>query len=140
MYQVGNTNTYQPVNVLQIAAANGYPGAVNPIVQDILGKENGAIRYGYLTPINGNFNEQTLNWLDPRRTYDYYPTTRLDYYVTPSLQLTGTWSIQHQWVPGQHNWPSPDAPLQSPFRRGGYYIWSGAVGVSPTATSPLLRN
>jgi Carboxypeptidase regulatory-like domain len=139
MYQVGNTGTYQPINVLQIAAANGYPTATNPVINDILGKQKTAQGFGYFTPINNNFNEQTLNWLDPRRQYDQYPTTRLDYYATPNIQLTGTWTIQHQWVPGQHNWPGPDAPLQSPFRRGGYYIWSAAMNwtISPRTFNEL---
>jgi hypothetical protein len=124
---------------LQIAAANGYPTTINPVIADILGKQKTAQQSGYFTPINNNNNAQTLNWLDPRRTYDQYPTTRLDYYVTPNIQLTGTWTIQHQWVPGQHNWPGPDAPLQSPFRRGGYYIWSGAMNwtISPRTFNEL---
>jgi hypothetical protein len=138
-YQVGNTGTYQPINLLQIAAANGYPGALNPVISDMLGKQSNAAKYGYFTPINNNPNVQVLNWLDPRRTYDQYPTTRLDYYVTPNIQLTGTWTIQHQWVPGQHNWPGPDAPLQSPFRRGGYYIWSTGMNwtLSPRTFNEL---
>jgi hypothetical protein len=133
MYQVGNTGTYQPANVLAIAAANGYTTTVNPVTADILAKQAKASQSGFFTPINNNFNEQTLNWLDPRRQYDQFPTTRLDYYATPNIQFTGTWTINHEWVPGQHNWPGPDAPLQSPFRRGGYYIWSGAMNwtISP---------
>ena len=132
-YQVGNTGNYQQINVLTIAAANGYPTAINPVMADMLGKQANASKSGYFTPINNNFNEQTLNWLDPRRQYNQFPTTRLDYYAKPTIQFTGTWTIQHQWVPGQHNWPGPDAPLQSPFRRGGYYIWSGAMNwtISP---------
>ena len=132
-YQVGSTGAYKPINVLQIAAANGYSSTPNPVMTDMLGKQAKAISSGFLTPINNNFNQQTLNWLDPRRIYDQYPTTRLDYYVTPKIQLTGTWSIQHQWNPGQHNWPGADVPLQSPKRLGGYYLWSGAMNwtISP---------
>jgi hypothetical protein len=138
-YQVGNTGNYLPINVLQIAGANGYPTAINPVISDMLAKQKAAQQYGYFTPLNNNFNERTLNWLDPRRQYDQFPTTRLDYYVSPNIQLTGTWTIQHQWVPGQHNWPGPDAPLQSPFRRGGYYIWSTGLNwtISPRTFNEL---
>src|SRR5439155_20815509 len=62
-YQVGNTGTYLPVNVFSLAAANGYPAAANAVMADMLGKQTKAIQYGYLTPINNNFNQQTLNWL-----------------------------------------------------------------------------
>src|SRR5207302_953232 len=55
------------------------------------------------------------------------------------IQLTGTWNLQHEWYRGNHSWPGPDVPLQSPFRRGGYYVWSWAMNwtMSPRTFNEL---
>ena len=88
------------VNVLTIAAQNGFSTALDPAVQQTLGKQNAALSGGYTLPIVNNFNQQTLNWQDSNNLFQYYPTTRLDYYLTPSIQLTGTWNLYHSWQAG----------------------------------------
>src|SRR5262245_46239752 len=50
-YQIGNTGRYQPVNVFDVAAQNGYPTSMNPVMADILGSQSKSIQLGYLTPI-----------------------------------------------------------------------------------------
>src|SRR6185312_8868192 len=63
----------------------------------------------------------------------YYPTTRLDYYITPKEQLTVGWNLEHSWQPGY-------ALLQggnrvNPFRIGGYFVWNVALQSTINATT-----
>ncbi|MCX6629430.1 MAG: TonB-dependent receptor [Candidatus Solibacter sp.] len=123
------------VNVLTIAAQNGFSTALDPAVQQTLGKQNTALGGGYTLPIVNNFNQQSLNWQDSNNLFQYYPTTRLDYYLKPGIQLTGTWNLYHSWQAGTRTWPIADFPKQNPFRIGGYFTYSGAVNwtVNPRA-------
>ncbi len=131
-YAIAGTSNFGTVNVLQLAAANGYSNTLNPITQGVLSREAASASKGYFTPINGNYNTQTLNWVQPSNTNQYFPTTRLDYYIRPNLMLTGTWNLEHSWFPGQSDWAG--GPLQNPFRIGGYFVWSVGLNwtIAPT--------
>jgi hypothetical protein len=133
-YRLANGQTAN-VNVLTIAAQNGFTTSLDPAVADTLAKQNQALANGYLTPINGNYNQQTLNWAENNNLYQYYPTTRLDYYLKPGLQITGTWNLYHSWQPGVRAFPLDGTPKQNPFRIGGYFTYSAGVNwtVSPHA-------
>ena len=96
-------------------------------MQYIVSQQQGAVANGYLLPITNNLNLSQLNWNEANNLYQYYPTTRFDYYVTPSLQLTGTWNLQHSWQPGTRVFPITGAQRSNPFRIGGYFTYSGAV-------------
>jgi hypothetical protein len=124
-YAIAGTANFGTVNVLQVAAANGYTAALNPVTQNVLTREAQSASAGYFTPVNGSYNTQLLNWIQPSNTNQYFPTTRLDYYINQNLQFTGTWNLEHSWFPGQHDWPT--SPLQSPFRIGGYFVWSAGL-------------
>jgi hypothetical protein len=123
------------VNVLSIAAANGFSTALDPAVADTISKQASAGANGYYTPIVNNPNQQTLNWAEDNNLYQYFPTTRLDYYLKPTIQITGTWNLRHSWQPGVRRFPIEGAPKQNPFRVGGYFTYSTAVNwtVSPHA-------
>lgn len=133
-YRLANGQTASQ-NVLTIAAQNGFSTSLDPAVSQTLGKQNQALGNGYATPINGNYNQQTLNWAENNNLNQYYPTTRLDYYLKPSLQITGTWNLYHSWQPGVRRFPLEGEPKQNPFRIGGYFTYSAAVNwtVSPHA-------
>jgi hypothetical protein len=124
-YPIAGTANFGTVNVLQVAAANGYPAALNPVTQSILTREAQSASAGYVTPINGNYDTQTLNWVQANNNNYYFPTTRLDYYINQNLQFTGTWNLEHRWFPGLRDWPT--SPLQNPFRIGGYFVWSAGL-------------
>ncbi len=126
-------NSIRTANVLNIAAANGFPSAISPAMGYIIGKQQASLSGGYVTPINNNFNQQTLNWTDPNPLKEYDPATRLDYYITPNLQFSGTWSIRHTFQPGTRQFPLPDFKPVDPFRIAGYFVYSTALNwtVSP---------
>jgi Carboxypeptidase regulatory-like domain len=127
------TNT---VNLLNIAKAAGQPSTIDPVVQSILTQN--ALIPTYATP-QPTTALNTTNWLwrPNNNLYQYYPTTRFDYYVTPKEQLTFAWNIEHSWQPGA-------ALLQggnktNPFRIGGYFVWNVALQstISPTSFNEI---
>lgn len=119
--------TLQSVNLLQIAATNGFQSTISPAISYILGQQNQALGGGYQLPLNNNFNYTQLNWAESNNLNQYFPTTRLDYYVTPSIQLTATWSLYHSFQPGTRQFPIAGYKPVDPFRIGGYFTYSGAV-------------
>jgi hypothetical protein len=71
----------QSVNVLQVAGAAGLPSKINSSVGDSLGKINGVLGQGALSPTSDP-NIFTLNFQAPARINGYYPTVRLDWNAT----------------------------------------------------------
>jgi hypothetical protein len=123
----GTTNQLRTANVLSLAAAKGAPTKLDPIVQTILGVNNqipkGATKVPNASP---DFNRDSYTWSAENNSYRYYPTTRLDYFVTPKEQLTFTWNYRHEWQAGERRLPVPDINRTNPFRLG-YFVWSAAV-------------
>jgi hypothetical protein len=131
----GTTNQLNKVNVLSIAAANGAPAKIDPVVQSILGVNNQVPKYATLVP-STDFNRQTYIWGQENNLYQYFPTTRFDYYVTPTEQLTFSWNYYHSWQVGARRLPVPDVNRTNPFRLG-YFVWN--VALQSTLTSHTLN-
>ena len=128
----GTTNQTATVNVLQIAAGQGAPSTIDPVVQSIL-SQNAKIP-SYATPIAGtDFNRLSYQWNTNNNLYQYYPTTRFDYYITPKEQLTFAWNLEHSWQTGYSLLQGGNRV--NPFRIGGYFVWSVALQSSISATS-----
>ena len=64
-----------------------------------------------------NLRTQELDWLEPQKQINYYPTARLDYQITPNLSWMGSWNLYSQDNEGRRIWPLPDYPLQDTFKR-----------------------
>jgi hypothetical protein len=121
------------VNVLQVAGAAGFPNQVDPTVRGILNEINATIPKGTgLIPNTANPNQQTLQWVSPRKSTTLYPTARLDYQLNPKMAWHGTWNLR--W---QHNlgWPAyPEAAVKGDAYKITTYVASNAFdwSISPT--------
>ena len=126
----GTTNQTATVNVLQLAAAQGAPSSVDPVVQSILNL-NSKIP-SYATPIAGSdFNRQTYQW--NTRATTCISIIRPPASTTTSLpkeQLTFAWNIEHSWQTGYSLLQGGDRV--NPFRIGaGYFVWRRRAAVQP---------
>jgi hypothetical protein len=121
----GTTNQLRTANVLDLAAARGLRTTLDPVAQSILGINNQIPKYARQIADN-DFNRDSYTWDAENNLKQYFPTTRLDYFITPKQQFTFTWNYYHSWQPGARRLPVPDIERTNPFRIG-YFVYSGAL-------------
>jgi hypothetical protein len=121
----GTTNQFRTANVLDLAAARGLRTTLDPVTQNILGINNQIPKYA--TQIaDTDLNRDTYTWNAENNNYAYFPTTRLDYFVTPKQQFTFSWNYRHNWQAGERRLPIPEIERTNPFRLG-YFVYAGAL-------------
>jgi hypothetical protein len=121
----GTTDQVRTVNVLELAAAKGLPTKLDRVTQAILALHNQVPKYATPVPDN-DLNRDTYAWDEENNLYQYFPTVRFDYHITPKQQFTFTWNYYHSWQPGERRLPVPGLSRTNPFRLG-YFIYSMAL-------------
>jgi Carboxypeptidase regulatory-like domain len=129
----GTTNQLRTANVLELAAARGLPTALDPVARDIVAVNNGVPNNARQIADN-DFNRDTYTWNAENNLDAYFPTTRVDYFVTPTQQVTFSWNYRHSWQPGERRLPVPDIERTNPFRLG-YFVWAAALQSTFTPTT-----
>ncbi len=124
------TGEQRTANLLQIAAQNGFPSAMDPTMAALLSLQQQATGAGTVRP--NNLRTETLAWLEPSKQINYYPTARLDYQISPNLAWMGSWNLYRVDNQGRRQWPLPDAPTQFMFHTA-YWITSTGLNwtISP---------
>jgi hypothetical protein len=129
----GNPNEVRRVNVLDLAAARGLRTTLDPVAQSIININNQIPKYA--TKVAGtDLNRDTYTWNAENNNYAYFPTTRLDYFLTQKQQLTFTWNYRHNWQAGERRLPIPEIERTNPFRLG-YFVYAGALQSTFTANT-----
>lgn len=130
-YQTSSGEIRQ-ANLLNIAAASGFPSTKDPLIASMLAKQTQARQYGSINSTN-NLRTEQLQWLEPQKTINYYPTARLDYQITPKLSWMGSWNLYRQDQQGRRGWPLPDYPPQLDVYHASWWITS--TGLNWTVNS-----
>jgi hypothetical protein len=143
----GGENT---VNLLQIAANNGFPSSVNPVIAGLFTQMNGYLSKGTILPgqysavsggTQGGTNccvlpvTNTLAWTQPYISKLRYPTARLDYQIAPKLAFHFSWDLQWFQASGAPNYPTNS--LQSDSWKSTYFTTSS--GLDWTITPHLIN-
>ncbi len=119
----GTTNQLRTANVLDLAAARGLRTTLDPVAQAILAVNN-KVPQNARQIADTDFNRDAYTWNAENNLNAYFPTTRLDYFVTPKQQVTFTWNYRHSWQPGERRLPVPEIQRTGPFRLG-YFVYAG---------------
>jgi len=80
------------INVLQLAAANGQTGAIDPTIGKMMGDIRSAVAGGSLSDIDPNLQRFAFNV--PVQSMRRYPTFRLDYNLTNSHRASFAYNYQ----------------------------------------------
>ena len=91
VYTYGTSGQYN-VNVLNLAKSLGYNTTLDPIISKTLNQINSYVPNGRISPISGNFYENTLNYQVGGSDKRQYSTSRVDYNVTNKHQISLTYS------------------------------------------------
>lgn len=121
----GTTDQFRSVNVLDLAAARGLRTTLDPVAQAIIGINNQIPQFARQIP-DTDLNRDTYTWDAENNLNQYFPATRLDYFLTPKQQVSFTWNYYHSWQPGARRLPVPEIERTGPFRIG-YFVYSGAL-------------
>jgi hypothetical protein len=127
-----STGEQRTANLLQIAAANGFPAAMDPTMAGLLARQTQAQAAGTVRSTN-NLRTQAFDWLEPSKVMYYYPTARTDFQITPKLSWMGSWNLYRQDDHGRRQWPLPDTPIQYKFHASWWIASTGLNwSISPT--------
>jgi hypothetical protein len=81
------------VNLLQLAATNGFRSTIHPLIASQFGKINQTYQDGALTA-SGDPNVNALSWVYSAPQTYYYPTVRVDYNTTQNLRMNFSFNEQ----------------------------------------------
>jgi hypothetical protein len=132
----GGTNT---INVLQYAKNAGLDPNINPAITLNYQLTATSYQYGNFTQGPTQYNTQTLNFLTPARTTNYYPAARLDYTVTKKLNLSLSGNMSKNVSKGRYpgNFPGPYFQQKYTGSSGTSYVIS--LGADYTITPTILN-
>ena len=141
---LGTDGQNHTVNVLNVAAANGFTSTLNPTTQSLINgikatQSNPAV-LAFL-PIVGVPYQQTMQWNTPLNITNLYPTARLDYRITPKFNYSVTWNMRHQKYTGIPSWPGGPIPDNYPNAQAysiNTYVLTQSLAM--TLTPHVLNN
>ena len=143
----GGENT---VNLLQLAAANGFPSTVNSVTTGLLTQinkyaANGSLIPGQYSAVSGGTQggancclmpvTNTLVWNQTYVSKLRFPTARLDYQITPKIAFHFSWDLQWFQATGAPNYPGNS--LQDGSWKATYFTTSS--GLDWTITPHLIN-
>lgn len=119
-------------NLLQIAAANGQIATIDPTVGKILANiQSATTQSGGVVALNNPLVQQ-YTWSMPTSNFDPSPTMRLDYELTKTQRLTGSFNYRHI-----NSTPDTTNSAQLPFPNS---LQTGSQQSTRWTTSESLRS
>jgi hypothetical protein len=133
---IGTDNNQHTVNLLNLAAASGFPAAVNPQIAPMLSAINGYSLQGSVSPVSGLPYEQTVSFTGILPDSNRYPTVRLDFQITPKVALHSSFDMFWQNI-GNEFVNYPGDPVKASGFKSTYYVQSNGIDWT---ISPRLVN
>jgi hypothetical protein len=123
---IGTDGNQHTVNLLNLAASNGFPSAINSATGSMLSAINGYAKTAALSPVSGLPYEQTVNFTARQPVSLRYPTVRLDFQLTPKVALHSSFDMEWQDLQNEYvNYPG-DSNKGNGFK-STYYVQSNSV-------------
>ena len=132
---VGTDNAQHTVNLLTLAANNGFPSQVNPTISTIFGAINGFSQNQTLTPVAGLPYMEQFSFFQRQSNTNRYPTARLDFQATSKIALHASWDLYWRNIANTQPYPG-DTHVNNGFK-STYY--TGMIGADWTITPRLVN-
>jgi len=132
---IGTDNAPHTVNLLNLAAANGFPSIPDPTVGGIFTQINGFSQNQTLTPVEGLPYMTQFSFSQKQSNTNRYPTARLDFQATPKIAIHGSWDLY--WRNIANVQPYPGDPHESNGFKSTYY--TGMLGFDWTITPRVVN-
>jgi hypothetical protein len=104
----GTDGVERTADLLAIARANGFPGAPDPIVAGQLSAI--ASTYGSAALSPTDLYRRNLSFNEPQKATEHYPTTRIDYQISPKLSVYGALNVFDRDIAGARRFPGDLTP------------------------------
>jgi Carboxypeptidase regulatory-like domain len=125
----------------QVAQPNGLPTTINPDVAAEQALINKAVSSGgaFISPLGGEPNFETINWLVHSPLTRYYPAFRVDYNLSQKVRIDFSFNETKVNQPGAAApmFPGTDFTNQAATFRSNNYI--GSFGLNWTVTPTLIN-
>ena len=131
----GTDNAQHTVNLLNLAATNGFPSTINTTVSNILSQINTFSKNQTLTPVSGLPYLTQFSFSQRQSNTNRYPTARLDYQATPNIAVHGSWDLY--WRKIANTQPYPGDTFVSGGFKSTYY--TGTLGFDWTIAPKLIN-
>jgi hypothetical protein len=132
---VGTDNTTHNVNVLTIAANNGFPSTLNPLIAGEFQQINAGISKAYLNASTVLPYQNYAEWQYRYNVNQIYPTARVDYQITPKIDWHVAYNVEWRTYPGYQAYPG-DPNVNSAFQ-STYSTFS--TGLSWAITNSIVN-
>ncbi len=142
---LGTDGQNHTVNLLSLAAANGFPSALNSttqaLAQQMVATRSNPQVIGFI-PVTGTPYETNMQWNLPETNSNLYPTARLDVHLTSKLNYSTAWNLYRWDIVGVPYYPGAPVPSWNTNNNSSYlstrYIWTHSFDY--TITPHLLDN
>jgi hypothetical protein len=142
---LGTDGQNHTVNLLSLAAANGFQSALNAttqkLAQQMVGTRSNPQVIGFI-PVTGLPYETNMQWNLPGTNSNLYPTARLDVNPTSKLHYSTSWNLYRWDIVGESYYPGAPVPSWNTNNNASYlstrYIWTHSLDY--TFTPHLLNN
>ena len=141
----GGVTTVSEVNLLALAAANGQQSTVNPTIAALLAQirslTGASVGKGFgVLSDQGNVNLEQFDYKDPGNYVSHFPTTRLDFNLSPAHRLSGSYIWQEiNRFPDIQNSTEPTFPGLPNFGNYTSYRTVGSVELRSTLSSSFVN-
>ncbi len=131
----------QTVSVLQVAGNSGLglPSTVNPAIGSKLQAINSAAGNGILRETGNDPNLLTLFWKQNNPSTVYFPVIRLDYNLSDSLRINGSWDMSKTTTPNSITQSFPGSAFSQTGGGTGSKYYTAALGVDWTIRPTLIN-
>jgi hypothetical protein len=127
----GTDGVERTADLLAIARAGGFPGTADPIVAGQLSAI--ASTYGSAALSTTDLYRRNLSFNEPQKAIEHFPTTRIDYQITPKLSVNGALNVYDRDIAGARRFPG-DLTAYSVFQNT-WLIGSTSANYTLTPTT-----
>lgn len=122
----------------QVAAPNGLPTTVNPVVASEISTITGAEKFATVSG-ESSPNLDLVSWNQTAPQTNYYPTIRVDYNLSQKFRINVAWNRTYELRPNAAQTPFPGPAFAAYGASNKFNYYTGALGFDWTITPTMVN-